>query len=124
MLTATSSAANPAPHLAPPSWTAMAVAARTGATDAASVAGRTADHQTLRALRELAEVGLALLDVSITALLRLFAHVVEERRVARELLDAREPVVRRIHSRLDHAQRKRAQLEHAPAPGHGLLLQV
>src|SRR4029077_6951035 len=124
MLTATSSAANPAPHLAPPSCTAMAVAASTCATDAASVAGRTADHQTLRALRELAEVGLALLDVSITALLRLLAHVVEVRRVAGELLDAGETVVRRIHPGLDHPQRERAQLEHAPAPGHGLLFQV
>ena len=36
------------------------------------------------------------------------AHVVEERRVAGELLDAGEAVVGRVHRRLQHAQRERA----------------
>src|SRR5262252_2058176 len=101
----TTSAAMPAPKLAPPSWTATAVPASTAATEAASVAGLTADHQTLRALGELSEIGLPLLDVSVSALLRFLAHVVKERRVAGELLYAGQSVVRRVHARLDHAER-------------------
>src|SRR6266545_4342124 len=136
MASATTSASRPAHHRAPPSCTAAAVPARTGATDAARVAGRTADHQTsdgrrvcaavieLRALGKLGEVRLAFLHVGVATFLRLVAHVVEERRVARELLDAGKPVVGGVEPGLEHAQRERAQLEDAPAPGHGLLLQV
>src|SRR5947209_1197487 len=135
---ATTRAPMPAHHRAPPSWTAIAVPMSTGATDAARVAGRTADHHTLvalgavsvaaatalRALRELGEIGLSLLDVRVATLLRLVAHVIEERRVAGELLDAGEPVVGGVHAGFDHAQSERAQLEHAAAPGHRLLLEV
>src|SRR5579864_546336 len=131
------SAAAPAHPRAPPWCTAIAVPASTGATDAASVAGRTADHQTrealmagaaaiirLRPLGELREIRLSLLDVSVATLLRLFAHVVEERGVAGELLDPGQPVVGRVEAGLQHPQRERAQLEHAAAPGDGLLLEV
>src|SRR6266700_4403778 len=106
MATATTSAPRPGSVRTRPSWTATAVPARTGATEAASVAGRAADHQTRAArgagrsgsLREPGEVGLALLDVGVTALLSLLAEVVQQRGVAGQLLDAGEPVVRRVHA--------------------------
>src|SRR5204862_2828895 len=78
----------------------------------------------LRSLWKLREVRLALLHVGVATFLRLFAHVIEESRVARELLDAGEAVVGRIEAGLEHAQRERAELEHAAAPGHGFLFQV
>src|SRR5579864_4179271 len=138
MASPTTRAATPAHHRAPPSWTAIAVPARTGDTEAASVAGRTADHQTrgalmagaaaiieeLRPLREFREVRLSLLDVSVATLLRLFAHVVEQRGVAGELLDAGQAVVGGVEAGLEHAQRERAQLEHATAPRDRLPLEV
>src|SRR5579864_6376193 len=104
-----------------------AVPVRTGATDAASVAGRTADHQTrpgLGTLGEPGEVGFAFLDVCVPAFLGLFAQVVEERRVARQLLDSGEAIVRRVEPGLEHAQREWAELEHAPAPRDGFSLEV
>src|SRR5438067_1019598 len=127
MAIATTSAARPGSSRAPPSCTATAVPTRTGDTLAASVAGRAASHQMrpgLRALREPGEVRLALVDVGVAALLRLLAHVVEERGITGQLLDARQPVVGGVHAALDHAQRQRAVLEHAAAPLHGLPLQV
>src|SRR5207248_5003269 len=72
---------------------------------------------------ELVEVGLALLEVGALALLRFLTHVVEERGVAGELLDAGETVVGRVARRLDHAQRERAVLQHLPAPRDRLLLE-
>src|SRR5690348_668311 len=119
-------------------WTATAVPTRTGETEAASVAGRTADHQTRARLgtgaaatviasgsfRKAGKVRLSLLDVGVASLLRLFAHVVEQGRVAGQLLDPGQPVVGGVHAGLDHAQRERAVLEHAPAPGHRLSLEV
>src|SRR3954447_25579287 len=75
-------------------------------------------------LGELVEVGLALLEVGALALLRLLAHVVEERGIAGELLDAGEAVVGRVARRLDHAQRQRAVLQHLPAPRDRLLLEL
>src|SRR4051812_37324318 len=125
----TSNARRPAHQRAPPSWTAIAVPTRTGATEAARVAGRTADHQTWNGLRagvatdiasgpfgKLREVRRAFLNVGVATLLRFLAHVVKERRVARELLDAGEAVVGGVHAGLDHAQRQWAQLEDAAAP--------
>src|SRR5947209_7488386 len=109
-----------------PSWTATAVPASTAETATASVAGRAARNQTragLGPLREAGEVGLALLDVRVTALLRLLAQVVQQRRVAGQLLDAGQPVVRRVHPGLDHAQREGAVLEHLAGPPDRLLLQ-
>src|SRR5712691_9088367 len=76
------------------------------------------------ALGKLGEVGLSLLHVRVATFLRLVTHVVEERRVTGELLDAGQAVVDRVEAGLQHAKRERAQLEHLPAPGHGLLLQV
>src|SRR5581483_8892946 len=78
----------------------------------------------LRALRKLGEVRLALLHVRVAPFLRLFAQVVEKRRVAGELLDPGQPVVRGVEAGLQQAQRERAQLEHAPAPPDGLLLEL
>src|SRR3981081_3014083 len=110
-----------------PSWTAAAVPARTGDTDAASVAGRAASHQTRAGLGppgEAGEVRPALLDVRVTALLRLLAQVVQQRRVAGELLDAGQAVVGGVHAGLEHAQRQGAVLEHPARPGDGLLLEA
>src|SRR5689334_12918171 len=135
---ATTRAARPAAGRAPPAWMAIAVPVSTGATDAASVAGRTADHQTRAALRrgtaatamrlrplgELGEVGLSLLHVCVAPFLRLFAQVVEERRIARELLDAGQAVVGGVETRLEKAQCQWAQLQHAPAPRDRLALEV
>src|SRR5437660_3590791 len=118
-----------------PSWIATAVPASTGDTEAASVAGRTADHQTRAgviagtvtttsgSLWEFGEIRFAFLDVRVAALLCLFAHVIEERRVAGQLLDAGKAVVRGIEPGLEHAQRKRAEVENPAAPLHGFLLQ-
>src|SRR5437879_9533637 len=75
-----------------------------------------------RSFGEFREVRFSFLHVRVAAFLRLFAHVVEERRVARELLDAGEPVVGRIESGLEHAQRERTELERAPAPRDRLAL--
>src|SRR5438445_4585602 len=69
-----------------------------------------------RSFGEFREVRFSFLHVRVAAFMRLFAHVVEERRVASELLDAGEPVVGRVESGLEHAQRKRTELEHPPAP--------
>src|SRR5438270_13951142 len=124
MATATTRAPRPGSTRTCPSWTATAVPARTGATDAASVAGRAASHQMLRASGEPAELGLALLDVGVTPLLGLLAEVVEQRGVARQLLDAGQPVVGGVHARLDHPERQRAVPEHLAGPAHGLLLQA
>src|SRR4051795_119416 len=113
-----------------PSVHASAVPTSTGATAAGSVRGREATSQSLsglkaalRALRESSEVGLSLLAVGVTALLRLLGHVEEEVRVVRELLDAGEAVVRRVEAGLQQAQRERGELEHLAAPLHGLLLE-
>src|SRR5215212_4579484 len=95
-----------------PSVPARAVPTRTGATAAGSVRGRDATSQSRsgltacraprsRALRELAEVGLALLAVGVASLLRLLRHVEEEVGVVRELLDAGEPVLCGIEAGLE-----------------------
>src|SRR5256886_11335955 len=75
-------------------------------------------------LRKLREVRLSFLHVGVPAFLCLFAHVVEERRVARELLDAGQPVVGRVEPGLEHAQRQGTQLEHAAAPCERLLFEL
>src|SRR3954451_13735405 len=101
-----------------PSLPASAVPTSTGATAAGSVRGREATSQSRsglkaarpvrsRALRELAEVGLALLAVGVASLLRLLRHVEEEVGVVRELLDAGEAVLGRVEARLQEPQRER-----------------
>src|SRR5215211_4549335 len=108
---------------------ASAVPTSTGATAAGSVRGRAAVIQSLtgeaplRPLRELAEVGLALLLVGVTALLRLLRLVEEEVRVVGELLDAGDAVLVRVEAGLQQAQGERRQREHLAAPLHGLLLE-
>src|SRR3954467_14184881 len=87
-----------------PSVPASAVPTSTGATAAGSVRGREATSQSRsglnasRTLGELAEVGGALLAVGVSSLLRLLGHVEEEVGVVRELLDAREAVLRRVEA--------------------------
>src|SRR5829696_188096 len=82
-----------------PSVCASAVPTSTGATAAGSVRGRAATSQsrsalpTSGALRELLEIGLALLGVGSASLLRLLRAVEEEVGVVRELLDTGEPVL-------------------------------
>src|SRR4030081_3217589 len=65
-----------------------------------------------RTLRKLGEVRFAFLHVRVAALLRLFAHVIEQGRIARQLLDAGEAVISSIESSLEHSQRERAELQH------------
>src|SRR3954454_19706654 len=90
-----------------PSVPARAVPTSTGAIAAGSVRGRAAISQRRSgvrsrsgALRELGEVGLALLLVGVTSLLGLLRHVEEEVRVVRELLDAGEAVLGGVEARL------------------------
>src|SRR3712207_3910723 len=96
-----------------PSLPASAVPTSTGATAAGSVRGRAATSQSLSvlgrsgALRELAEVRLALLAVGVASLLRLLRPVEEEVGVVRELLDAGEPVLGRVEARLQEAEGER-----------------
>src|SRR2546423_14545416 len=109
MKTAPTSAATNASGRNVPCVPASDVPTSTGATDAGSVRTRAAMSQMrmpvpapLRPFRELREVGLALLDVGVAPLLGLVGHVEEQRRVAGELLDPRQPVVRGVHRRLEH----------------------
>src|ERR671932_2954854 len=113
-----------------PSVPARAVPTSTGATAAGSVRGRAATSQSFTvlgrsgALRELAEVRLALLAVGVASLLRLLRSVEEEVRVVRELLDAGEAVLGRVEARLQEPQRERRHREHLAAPADGLLLEL
>src|SRR5215207_11325075 len=77
---------------------AAAVPTSTGAIAAGSVRGRAAISQILNSgpLRVLGEVRAASLLVGVAALLALLGHVEEERRVVGELLNAGEPVLRRV----------------------------
>src|SRR3954466_13596266 len=100
----------------------------TGATAAGSVRGRAAathsfSGDALGPLRELAEVGLALLLVGVTALLGLLRLVEEEVRVVSELLDAGDAVLVGVEARLEQAQREGGMGEHLAAPLDGLLLE-
>src|SRR5215210_7365789 len=135
MNSAPSSAARKVRTLKVPSVAASAVPTSTGATAAGSVRGRAAMSQIrvaegwswtagtgglLWALRELREVGPALLLVGLAALARLLGGVEEEVRVVRELLDPAEPVLGGVEARLEQPQRERRELEHLPAPADGL----
>src|SRR5919202_4516409 len=132
MKIAPSSAATTPPTRRSVSVIASAVPTRTGAIAAGSVRGRAAMSQMrtgnaavrLRPPGELREVRAALLHVGVAALLRLVAHVEEQRRVAGELLHPGEPVVGGVERRLEHPQRERRQREHLAAPLHGLLLEA
>src|SRR4051812_12458010 len=112
-----------------PSVPASDVPTRTGATAAGSVRGRAATTHRRSAptrsgpLRELAEVGLALLAVGVASLLRLLRCVEEEVGVVGELLDAGEAVLGGVEARLQEAQGEGGELEHLAAPLHRLLLE-
>src|SRR5262245_52753915 len=87
--------------------TAAHVPTNTGAAETGSVRGRApATHLFIVrrswAMWEPVELGTALLEVRLLALLRFLGHVVEERGVTGELLDAGETVVGRVARRLDH----------------------
>src|SRR4051812_43181086 len=113
-----------------PSVPASAVPTSTGATAAGSVRGRAATTHRRRAptrsgaLRELAEVGLALLAVGVASLLRLLRCVEEEVGVVREQLDPGETVLGGVEARLEESQREGGELQHLAAPLHRLLLQL
>src|SRR3954451_6705369 len=129
MKIAPSSAATKPPTRRSVSVMPSAVPTSTGAIAAGSVRGRAAMSQMrtgkrLRPPRELREVGPALLHVGVAALLRLVAHVEEQRRVAGELLDAGEAVVGRVKRRLQHPQGERREREHLAAPLDGLRLEA
>src|SRR3954466_11739011 len=93
-----------------PSVPASAVPTSTGATAAGRVRGRAATSQSFTvpgrsgSLRELAEVGLALLAVGVASLLRLLGSVEEEVGVVRELLDASQAVLGRVEAGLQQPQ--------------------
>src|SRR3954467_2119653 len=112
-----------------PSVPASAVPTSTGATAAGSVRRLAATSQSLSvpgrsgALRELAEVGLALLAVGVASLLRLLGSVEEEVRVVRELLDAGQAVLSRVEAGLQQPQGEGGELEHLAAPLDRLLLE-
>src|SRR5665809_47269 len=93
---------------------------------ALNVRGRAASTHAfiLWTFRELVEIRLSLLEVRVAALLSLLAEVVEKRRVACQLLDAREPVGIGVEGGLQHAQRKGAHLEDAVGPRDGGLLEL
>src|SRR6201995_5384419 len=59
----------------------------------------------LRPVGELREVGFALLEVGVAALLCLLAHVEEQVRVVGQLLDACQAVLVGVEARLEQAQR-------------------
>src|ERR1700712_4616263 len=108
---------------------ASAVPTSTGATAAGRVRGRDATSQSRsgltvsRALRELAEVGLALLAIGIASLLRLLRGVEGEVRVVGELLDPGQPVLGGVEACLQEPQRERRQRQHLAAPLDRLLLE-
>src|ERR1700761_7903776 len=126
-------------------WTnpASEVPTSTGATAAGRVRGRAAISQIrkplivafrsarvagsgrpLRAARELRIVGPALLQVGVAPLLGLFAHVEERVGTVAQPLDAGHAVLVGVEAGLEHAQGKRREREHLPAPFDGRLLQV
>src|SRR3954469_11962067 len=113
-----------------PSVCASAVPTSTGATAAGSVRGRAATSHRRSArpssgpLRELSEVGLALLGVGSASLLRLLRAIEEEVGVVRELLDPGQSVLGRVEARLQQAQREGGEREHLAAPLHRFLLEL
>src|SRR4051794_11521350 len=113
-----------------PSVPASAVPTSTGAMAAGSVRGRAATNQRRRAptssgaLRELAEVGLALLAVRVASLLRLLRCVEEEVRVVRQQLDPGEAVLGGVEARLEEPQGEGGELQHLATPLDRLLLQL
>src|SRR5207245_9184033 len=86
---------------------------------AASAARRPAGARrcpSLRKPRKLREVRLPRLDEGVPALLRLVGQVVQQRRVAGQLLDAGQAVRVGVEGRLEEAQRSRALLEDLARP--------
>src|SRR5262245_17992197 len=77
----------------------------------------------LRQTRELREIGPALLQKGVPALLALLGHVVEHRRVTRKLLDARKPIRISVEGRLQETDRDGTLLQNLPRPLYRLLLQ-
>src|SRR5947209_12620585 len=74
--------------------------------------------------REPGEIGLALLQEGILALLTLFGHVVEHGGVASQFLNTGKAVRVRVESRFEEAQGKRAFLQYLAGPLYGLFFQA
>src|SRR4051812_29948852 len=70
----------------------------------------------LRQPRVFPRVGFPFLALGGVKLLRLFAHVIEQRRVARELLDAGLPVQFGVEAALEQSNRERAFLHDLAGP--------
>ena len=68
--------------------------------------------------RELAEIGRPLFQEGIAPLLAFRRHVEERGGIARQFLDAGQPVGVGIEGGLQHAQRGGRELQHLPAPVH------
>src|SRR5439155_23934770 len=108
MASATTSATPMRHQVARPSPTATPAPTSTGAIAAGNVRGRAPATHTFtgsRSLRELLELGPPPAEVGVLALLRLPGHVVEERRVAGQLLDASRAVVGHVQRRPQPAER-------------------
>src|SRR3954452_14899621 len=119
-----------------PSPIASEVPTSTGATAGGNVRGRAANSQSFTGVKtgarscrsrspwELDELRTPLLPVRVAALLRLLGSVEEQVRVVRELLDARQPVLVGVETRLDQPERERGEAEHLAAPLHRFLLEL
>src|SRR5512143_827111 len=84
--------------------------------DSGSLIRRRPLDATSRKALELSEVGLSLFDVRVATLLPFLRQVIEQRRVAGELLQPGLAVAVRIERGLEAAQRHRAVREHLAAP--------
>src|SRR5581483_3182580 len=82
-------------------------------------AARSSGHSSGQAL-ELAEVRLALLEIGVPALLAFLREVIEQRRIAGELLQARLTIAIGIERGLEATQRNGAIGEHLATPLHRL----
>src|SRR5256886_17577381 len=74
--------------------------------------------------REPGEIGLALLQEGILALLPLFGHVVEHGGIASQFLNTGQAVSVRVESRLEEAQGKRGFFQNPAGPLYGLFCQA
>src|SRR2546421_6078441 len=78
----------------------------------------------LRQAWEPGEIGLALLQEGILALLPLFRHVVEHGGITSQFLDTGKAIGVRVESCFEEAQGKRAFLQYLAGPLYGLVFQA
>src|SRR5690606_37604842 len=123
---------------------AVALPTSTGTTAAGSVAGRAAmshifrapgrsacgrsdgptPNPALREAWELGEIGLPLLKECVPSFFGFVGHVEQQRRVAGQLLQARQPVGVRVEGGLQEPDSRRAHLQNLLGPLDGLFLQL